>query len=177
MNEGKAFQSSDSESTENRDTAVALDNEKKETHPDQPTEPTSEEETADTAIPRALTTRFMKTSLIGVLIIVVSLTFAFLERSIVGLLPCALLGVVFILWGLNFLRLFHSGQIEERAMRCINVTTYKIASRMRVSFEDAEGNFHEFMLDKRSEPFIVDAVYILYSKKSDPKTLICWQLL
>lgn len=177
MDKEKIIQFPHSENAADSDTEPVSADEKEGVNREQPIEPASEGDAVDTVIPRALTSRFLKTSLIGVLIIIISLTFSFLEHSAVGLLPCTLLGIVFILWGLNFLRLFHTGQIEERAMKCINVTTFKASSRMRVSFEDAEGNFHEFMLDKRSDPFVVDAVYILYSKKSDPKTLICWQLL
>ena len=62
-------------------------------------------------------------------------------------------------------------------MRCVSYTESRIGNRARISFVDANENYHEFVIDKRVEPFVVDATYLLYSKKGQPKELICWQMI
>lgn len=127
-------------------------------------------------MPNALASRLVKTVLIGAGIAILTTVFAIIYRDI-RYLGCVPVGLGVALWGLNLRRLYYSGAIEERAMRCINITANKNRTRARVSFEDARGNFHEFRIDNRGEPFVTDAVYILYSKKGHPTELIGWQLL
>lgn len=131
---------------------------------------------SETQMPRTLVARMLKIAGIGAAIIVVSLTLMIMERR-AEYLVCTALGIGFILWGLNYRRLFFAGKIEERAMRCVSYTESRIGNRARISFVDANESYHEFVIDKRVEPFVVDATYLLYSKKGQPKELICWQMI
>lgn len=130
----------------------------------------------ETQMPNALVNRMLKTVGLGIAIIILSFVLMILERSF-QYLVCTAIGVAFILWGLSYRRMFFSGQIEERAMRCVNLTESKVGNRLRVTFVDAEGSYHEFLLDKRVEAFSLNATYILYSKKGRPRDLICWQVI
>lgn len=129
----------------------------------------------ETQMPHTLALRILKTVGIGVAIIVLSFALMIMERRAQYLI-CTAIGIGFILWGLNFRRMFFSGQIEERAMRCISSIESKVGKRLRVSFVDAEGSYHEFLMDSRTDPFVVNATYLLYSKRGHPKELLCWQM-